>query len=511
MSDFAGFAPANTTPVPDILFDELLSVLSGAEIKVLLYIIRRTSGFKKTSDSISFTQFEEGITTKEGKVLDKGCGLSRETISKALKSLESRGCITSTKSKTARNDNEVTVYALCFKEVVGKSDQGSTEIRLPVVGKTDQGSRKNPKRVVGKTDPQETVSQQTDKQETVSQSVSIDDSSGQSKEANASHTHTKQNDENNQSMGVQIQHRLYPFIFLDHPDRPTTLTLLLGDPDDEHGEKARVWAAHEIQSDLEAHLGYRLARITQHEQENRVVEASTPQDVNEKALTFTSAPILETTEPPDSDAVLNPTPQGVTPNVTKPAKAREKAEGPIGPPQAPPTDMAWGTKKCLLLFDYWRGAQLIGLGNLKKASSDAKGLASQYTEEQVAQVYKTMNDQDYWKARGGADLCNVANNISKEINKIKPVQATLQTATTTQMDEAQARLLATRAVALASTEGHEIKAVAMLKGEKWVVVVDWDTKYFEKPETFESESRYIGALKEMCQVWNSAKKKQKVS
>jgi hypothetical protein len=166
---FSGFEQANTTPVPDVFFDELLPELSGAELKVLLYIIRRTKGFKKDTDAISLTQFENGIVTSSGKVLDKGCGLSRETICKALVSLETKGCIKSEKRTSKHGSNAVTLYSIRFKgEVVGKTDQGSRKNRPPkkVVGKTDQGSRIRRKKVVGKTDPQQTVLQQTVLQQT---------------------------------------------------------------------------------------------------------------------------------------------------------------------------------------------------------------------------------------------------------------------------------------------------------------------------------------------------------
>ncbi len=36
-----------TTPVPDEIFDEWLAVLGHAELRVLLYIVRRTFGFDK--------------------------------------------------------------------------------------------------------------------------------------------------------------------------------------------------------------------------------------------------------------------------------------------------------------------------------------------------------------------------------------------------------------------------------------------------------------------------------
>ena len=62
---FAGFQSPNYTPVPDELFDELLPDLGEAELRVPLYIVRRTFGFKKDSDSISLSQMIGGITTRD--------------------------------------------------------------------------------------------------------------------------------------------------------------------------------------------------------------------------------------------------------------------------------------------------------------------------------------------------------------------------------------------------------------------------------------------------------------
>src|SRR5437762_152852 len=83
-----GFHRPTTTPVPDELFDEWLAVLSGGELKCLLYIVRRTLGFKKDADAISLSQMVHGITTRDGRVLDSGTGLNRSTVVEALASLE---------------------------------------------------------------------------------------------------------------------------------------------------------------------------------------------------------------------------------------------------------------------------------------------------------------------------------------------------------------------------------------------------------------------------------------
>ena len=71
---FKGYASPNYTPVPDELFDEQLAELSGAELKVLLYVIRRTFGFKRESDNISLSQMLNGLREGVGGGLYGGVG-----------------------------------------------------------------------------------------------------------------------------------------------------------------------------------------------------------------------------------------------------------------------------------------------------------------------------------------------------------------------------------------------------------------------------------------------------
>src|SRR4051794_23590747 len=90
---FAGFESPRYTPVPDVIFDELLPDLTEAELKVLLYIVRRTFGFKKDADAISLSQMVKGITRRDGTVLDRGTGLSESSVLRAKASLLERGII----------------------------------------------------------------------------------------------------------------------------------------------------------------------------------------------------------------------------------------------------------------------------------------------------------------------------------------------------------------------------------------------------------------------------------
>ena len=109
---FKGFLSPRYTQVPDELFDELMAYLSGAELKVLLYIIRRTFGFKKDSDNISLRQICHGITTRDGEILDKGTGLSLSTVQIALKGLLEKNCVITARNRSKEKGDEPTTYSL---------------------------------------------------------------------------------------------------------------------------------------------------------------------------------------------------------------------------------------------------------------------------------------------------------------------------------------------------------------------------------------------------------------
>src|SRR5262249_38776183 len=76
----------NSTQVPDIILDQWMAMLTGAEFKVLLYIARRTYGFGKEADNISLNQLASGIRRRDGTILDRGTGLSRSGVKGACNS-----------------------------------------------------------------------------------------------------------------------------------------------------------------------------------------------------------------------------------------------------------------------------------------------------------------------------------------------------------------------------------------------------------------------------------------
>src|SRR5919199_3096549 len=113
---FDGFDNPTTTPIPDVVFDRLMPVLSDGELRVLLYIMRRTFGFKKQSDNISIKQMVDGITTRDGKVLDYGTGASRASVTRALRGLTEKGIVVAQRNRSAKKGDEPTTYALRFRE-----------------------------------------------------------------------------------------------------------------------------------------------------------------------------------------------------------------------------------------------------------------------------------------------------------------------------------------------------------------------------------------------------------
>lgn len=174
---FAGFEEPNYTPIPDVFFDEVMCHLTEAELRVALYIMRRTFGFKKRADAISFNQFLKGITTRDGRRLDHGCGIAgRTNLTRALKGLEEKGIIVARRSTSARGDAQTTVYELRFREssaVVPRRDHPGRRVvphedhpSQPVVPEQDHPGDRPSLPVVIERDPQETVPQETENKKT---------------------------------------------------------------------------------------------------------------------------------------------------------------------------------------------------------------------------------------------------------------------------------------------------------------------------------------------------------
>jgi hypothetical protein len=116
----------NSTQVPDVILDQWMSELSGAEFKVVMYVARRTYGFGRDSDDISINQICRGIRRRDGTRLDQGTGLSRSGVKAACNSLIGKGVLlrSGNVAQDGREREESTyrlnLYAPVTSEPVGR-------------------------------------------------------------------------------------------------------------------------------------------------------------------------------------------------------------------------------------------------------------------------------------------------------------------------------------------------------------------------------------------------------
>ena len=134
---FDGLDNLNGFLFPDALLDRVMANLTGAEFKVLAYIVRRTLGFKKESDTISLDQICSGVRRPDGVTLDAGTGLSKKTAIAALKGLEDKGVIIARKRMSREKGNLPTAFAIRFTEQAGAGlpDRGYALASLSSAGR----------------------------------------------------------------------------------------------------------------------------------------------------------------------------------------------------------------------------------------------------------------------------------------------------------------------------------------------------------------------------------------
>ena len=52
--------------------------MTSAEAKVMLFLFRKTYGYRKSADRVSFAQLERGTVASDGTIIDRGTGLSKK-------------------------------------------------------------------------------------------------------------------------------------------------------------------------------------------------------------------------------------------------------------------------------------------------------------------------------------------------------------------------------------------------------------------------------------------------
>lgn len=125
---FKGFNPEPQSWDFPICINGWVHKLSGAEFKVLWYILRHTYGWQKNSDKISHSQFKFGIRKKNGEWLDKGTGLSESSLKRAIKGLVDKGFIEKISIKSIKGNWSICEYKPKYEGGVGsKRTEGGVQ------------------------------------------------------------------------------------------------------------------------------------------------------------------------------------------------------------------------------------------------------------------------------------------------------------------------------------------------------------------------------------------------
>jgi len=108
----------NFTAIPNFLLDSILPLASPAEWKVITFVCRKTYGWKKREDRISFTQMEQGT------------GLCRRALQGVVEKLRSYGLLLCTRSGKG---NRYALNITCdvdqvVKRMGGKAKASSSEV-----------------------------------------------------------------------------------------------------------------------------------------------------------------------------------------------------------------------------------------------------------------------------------------------------------------------------------------------------------------------------------------------
>lgn len=92
-------------------------------------------------------------------------------------------------------------------------------------------------------------------------------------------------------------------------------------------------------------------------------------------------------------------------------------------PEMPSENAEWTPATIRGMFNHWRGHAPLTQGVAVQQNNAANALYQVgYTRKQITKVYEHMCKQQYWIDKGGVEIWNVANNIAKVWNQIKPAE-----------------------------------------------------------------------------------------
>jgi len=111
-----GFTEPNYTQTPNALFDECMKVMGDAELRVTLAVIRKTMGFHKTKDAISYSQIHQMT------------GLSRSSIQSGIELAIEHGYI----RRVGTGKRKINIFELVVNVDQSTSTTSTSSVALPV-------------------------------------------------------------------------------------------------------------------------------------------------------------------------------------------------------------------------------------------------------------------------------------------------------------------------------------------------------------------------------------------
>lgn len=84
----------NTFQFPSVFVDEALAALTGEQVKVLVYALRRIFGPERTERTFSMSDLVAGRLDEDGRRLDYGAGLTPDQAWEAVGELLAMGILT---------------------------------------------------------------------------------------------------------------------------------------------------------------------------------------------------------------------------------------------------------------------------------------------------------------------------------------------------------------------------------------------------------------------------------
>lgn len=135
------------TQIPDKMLQACFEAKTASEIKALLYLCKRTYGYKKQSDRVSLSQFLEGITKADGTNIDQGCGIkSKSSLVKALDSLKQKAVFA---VSAVRGAKEAYLYTMPVRPVPRGTESVPQKAKQSIARGTESVPVNNPKAIQG--------------------------------------------------------------------------------------------------------------------------------------------------------------------------------------------------------------------------------------------------------------------------------------------------------------------------------------------------------------------------